>query len=128
MPVTSVVRARGGTAERTVQLSDIVIYDFRTAFLFAPGPDWMEIVEQYYEDLGMLLGAARAQLKLPEEFFVPDLWHHSIQLRPEEGEAAIDMWSLGHDLAKGLGYKRGIRMDRNSNQVIGAIYVLPSPS
>src|SRR5689334_21365013 len=103
MSVTSITRAKGGTAEREVPLSEIEIRDIRTALLFAPGPDWMPAVERYHDALVSLLEKALADAELPERFFVPDLWHHGIELRPEEQGMVVDMWSLGHDLAKGLG-------------------------
>jgi hypothetical protein len=105
MAIKSIVRAKGGTAEREVQVSDVVIYDIRTSPLFLPDERWIYAVERYYEDLGLLLGTVRADLDLPAEFFVPDLWDAAIKLPAQEREMMLDMWHLGHDLAKGVGYR-----------------------
>ena len=70
MAIESIVRAKGGTAEREVQVSDIVIHDIRTSPLFLPDERWITTVKRYYEDLGLLLGSVRANLEVPSEFFV----------------------------------------------------------
>ncbi len=124
MGVQSIIRAKGGTAERTVQLTDIVIQDIRVFPLFLPDKRWIKAVSEYYEELGLLLGAARADIALPMEFFVPDLWNTSIKLPSQECEIMLDMWNLGHDLARGLGYRRGSDGDDSIRHGLrGTVYV-----
>ena len=123
MAIKSIIRAKGGTRERDVRVSDIVIYDIRSSPLFLPDRRWIPAVERYYEDLGLLLGAVRADLDLPTEFFVPDLWDTSIRLPAEEREMMYDMWLLGGDLAKGVGYRPGDPGDFIRNEVGGTVYV-----
>jgi len=123
MAVKSIVRAKGGTLEREVQVSDIVIHDIRTSPLFLPDERWIHAVQRYYEDLGLLLGAVRAGLDLPTEFFVPDLWHTSMMLPAQERQMMLDMWLLGHDLAQGVGYSKADPGDFIRNGVGGTVYV-----
>ena len=104
MAVKSIIRAKGAAGEREVGIADIVIYDVRACPLFLPDERWIGAVSHYYDDLVALLATVRADGKLPQEFFVPDLWHTSILLPMQEHEMMLDMWHLGHDLAKGIGY------------------------
>jgi hypothetical protein len=80
-------------------------------------------VARYYEDLQLLLAVVRAGLELPEEFFVPDLWDTSIKLPPQEREEMCDMWHLGHDLARGVGYSAKSSDDFIRNGVGGTVFV-----
>src|SRR4029077_6504943 len=98
--IKSIIRAKGGTREREVRVSDIVIYDIRSSPLFLPDERWIPAVERYYEDLGLLLGAVRADLDLPAEFFVPDLWDTSIRLPGEEREMCMTCGVWGTTLRK----------------------------
>jgi hypothetical protein len=123
MAVKSIIRSKGGTREREVQVSDIVIYDIRTSPLFLPDGRWINAVVRYYEDLGLLLGAVRADLDLPAEFFVPDLWDTSMRLPAQEREMMLEVWNLGHDLAKGVGYSPADPGDFIRNDVGGRVYV-----
>ena len=123
MAIKTIIRAKGGTAEREVPVSDIEIYDIRTSPLFLPDERWIVAVERYYEDLGLLLGAVRADLELPAEFFVPDLWDTGIKLPAEERGMMLDMWHLGHDLAEGVGYTRAEPADFIRNGVGGTVYL-----
>ena len=123
MALKSIIRATGGSAEREVQVADIVIRDIRALPLFLPDERWIGAVERYYEDLGLLLGAARADLELPSEFFVPDLWHTAIKLPPEESESMLDMWHLGSELALALGYETADLRDFIRNGVGGTVFV-----
>ena len=123
MTIKSIIRSKGGTEEREIQLSDIVIVDIRTSPLFLPDERWIGAVARYYEDLALLLAAARAGLELPAEFFVPDLWDTSTKLPDEEGEMMCDMWHLGHDLARGLGYEVRDPIDFIQNGVGGSVYL-----
>ena len=121
MAIKSIIRAKGGTQEREVQISDIVIYDIRSSPLFLPDERWIPAVERYYEDR-LLLGAIRAELALLREFFVPDLWDTGIKLPAEEREMMLDMWHLGHDLAQAVGYRETDRGDFIRNGVGGRVY------
>jgi len=124
MTIKSIIRAKGGTAEREVRLSEIVIPDVRALPLFLPDERWIGAVARYYEDLGLLLGTARAGLPLPREFFVPDFWDTSIKLPSQDREIMLDVWHLGHDLARGLGYKPTDSDDFIRNGVGGTVYVV----
>jgi hypothetical protein len=121
--IKSIVRAKGGTAERKVPVSDIVIHDIRSSPLFLPDERWIKAVVRYYEDLGVLLAAVRADLELPSEFFVPDLWDTAIKLPTQEREMMLDMWHLGHDLARGVGYGLADVTDFVRNGVGGTVYI-----
>jgi len=46
MAIKSMTRAKGGMAEREVQLSDIVIQDIRTSPWFLPDERWIPAVER----------------------------------------------------------------------------------
>ena len=127
MAVKSIMRAKGGTAEREVSIADIVIYDVRAFPLFLPDERWIGAVSHYYDDLVGLLAAVRADGKLPEEFFVPDLWHTSILLPLQEREMMLDMWHLGHDLAAGIGYESYYPEDFIRNNVGGTVFRKSSP-
>ncbi len=127
MAVKSIIRAKGGTGEREVSIADIVIYDVRACPLFLPDERWIGAVSRYYDDLVALLAAVRADGKLPEEFFVPDLWHTSILLPTQEREMMLDMWHLGHDLAEGVGYEICCPVDFIRNNVGGAVFRKSSP-
>jgi hypothetical protein len=124
--IKSIIRAKGGTAEREVQLSDVVIHDIRTFPLFLPDKRWIKVVARYHEDLGLLLGSVRANLELPSELFVPDLWDTSRKLPAQERAMMLDMWSLGHDLARGVGYTPADPADCLRNGVGGTVYLKPS--
>jgi hypothetical protein len=76
----------------------------------------------------MLIAAIRADLSLPEEFFVPDLWHTSNNLPAAECELMLDVWHLGSDLAKALGYKRSEPEDFIRNNVGGTVFIKPKDS
>jgi hypothetical protein len=123
MAIKSIMRAKGGSAEREVRVADIVVHDIRSSPLFLPDVRWIYAVEHYYEDLGLLLGAVRADLDLPAEFFVPDLWDTALRLPAQERELMLDMWHLGHDLARGVGYRPGDPGDFIRHDVGGAVYV-----
>jgi hypothetical protein len=122
MAITSIIRSKGGTGEREVQIADIVIRDIRTSPLFLPDERWINAVARYYEDLVLLLGAVRACLELPDEFFVPDLWDTSTKLPPQERKEMRDMWHLGHDLARGVGYEVRNPADFIRNEVGGTVF------
>ena len=123
----SIIRARGGTAEREVQLSDIIIQDIQIIPLFLRPrrkKQWIAAVVSYYEKLKLLLRVAQEESsELPNEFFVPDLWHPSQELPKEEREILLDMWGLGHDLCRGLGYTHSSSLP-NENEVGGTTYIL----
>jgi hypothetical protein len=123
MAIRSIIRAKGGTDEREVQVADIVIHDIRASPLFLPDERWIAAVARYYEDLGLLVGAVRADLDLPSEFFVPDLWDTAIKLPAQERAMMLDMWYLGHDLADAVGYTRAGPADFIRNGVGGTVYL-----
>lgn len=123
MPIRSITRAKGGTAEREVNIDDIKLHDVRSSPLFLPDERWIKAVSVYHDDLRLLLAAVRQDLDLPDEFFVPDLWDTAIKLPGEEREAMLDMWYLGHDLARAVGYTRAHDNDDVRNGVGGAVYV-----
>jgi hypothetical protein len=123
MAVRSIVRAKGGTCEREVLLSDITVTDIRTSPLFLPDERWVVAVSHYYNDLNLLLAAVRVDLELPSEFFVPDLWDTAIKLPAEESEQMLDMWYLGRDLAESVGYTLGDPLDFIRNGVGGSVYL-----
>ena len=123
MRIKSIIRAKGGTAEREVRIENIVIHDIRVSPLFLPDERWIGAVARYYDDLVALLEAVREDMELPEEFFVPDLFHTAILLRKEERDMMLDMWHLGHDLAAGAGYENRDPMDFIRNDVGGTVFV-----
>lgn len=123
MRIESIIRAKGGTGRREVRIESIVIHDIRTSPLFLPDERWIGAVARYHDDLVALLEAVREDTELPEEFFVPDLFHTAILLRKEEREMMLDMWHLGHDLAIGAGYESGDPMDFIRNDVGGTVFV-----
>lgn len=127
MAVKSIIRAKGGTAEREVRIADIVIFDIRAFPLFLPDERWIGAVSRYYDDLVSLLATVRADGKLPQEFFVPDLWDTAIKLPRQDREMMLDMWHLGHELAKGAGYKNGYPADFIRNNVGGSVFRKSSP-
>jgi hypothetical protein len=121
--VTSIIRAKGGIAERQVAITDITIADVRSFTLFLPDERWIGAMARYHEDLSMLLAAIKADYALPEEFFVPDLWDTAMKLPSGERELMIDVWTLGKDLADAVGYVRGDMADFIRNGVGGTVYV-----
>jgi hypothetical protein len=125
MALKKIVRAKGGTREREVHIADIVVPDVRSSPLFLPDERWISAVARYYDDLTSLLTAIREDRQLPREFFVPDLWDTSLRLPNEEREMMRDMWGLGHDLARGVGYEDGDPADFIRNGVGGTVYVRP---
>jgi hypothetical protein len=126
MPITSITRANGGTRQREVAVSDIVVADVRCSPLFLPDERWISAVSRYYDDLSALLSRVREDAGLPAEFFVPDLWDTANKLPGEERELMLDMWLLGHDLARGVGYTRTDTQDDVRNGVGGSVYVRTS--
>ena len=123
MPIKNIVRAKGGVAQREIQLSDVKIHDIRVFPLFVPDERWINAVARYYEDLSILLASVRSDLQLPEEFFVPDLWDISTKLSAHESELLRDTWSLGHDLACSTGFQRLVtQMPFTRNGVGGTLY------
>lgn len=122
--IQSIIRAKGGTAEREVRIDDIVICDIRSSPLFLADQRWIGVVARYYGDLVALLTAVREDGELPEEFFVPDLWSTVTGLPTEESEMVQDVWTLGHDLAKGVGYKASGKAGFVRNEAAGTVYVL----
>jgi hypothetical protein len=123
MPITSIVRAKSGDAQREVPLAEITIPDIRAFPLFLSDDRWIGAVARYHEDLANLLAILRADLGLPDEFFVPDLWGASTKLPTQESELLRDAWSLGHELAAAAGYSRAtVTMPFTRNGVGGSLY------
>jgi hypothetical protein len=123
MAIKSIIRSPEGRARREVKVSDIVIHDIRASPLFLPDKRWIAATARYYEDLSLLLAAVRADLELPGEFFVPDLWDTAIKLPAQERDAMLDVWGLGYDLAQAVGYTRAEAGDIFRNDVAGAVFV-----
>jgi hypothetical protein len=123
MAIESIVRARHGTGRREVRISEIVVHDIRTFPLFLPDERWIAATARYYDDLVGFLDAVRADRELPAEFFVPDLWDTAVKLPHTERELMLDVWQLGHDLARELGYDSSHDQTPVRNEVGGTVYV-----
>lgn len=127
----TVVLNQGGTRERVVPLSEIQIIDIRPLALFVPRPDWVSAILNYYPDLVNFLDVLLRGKSLPRQFFVPDLWHPSRVLPKQEREMLLEMWGLGHDLARNAGCRQNPASPLGSKHgdfyrdVQGSIY-LPS--
>lgn len=122
MATKKIVRARGGTREREVDIADIIVPEVRSSPLFLPDKRWIGAVARYYDDVTGLLAAIREDCQLPKEFFVPDLWDTSFRLPKEEREMMLDIWELGHALARSVGYGHADPTDFIRNRVGGTVY------
>ena len=53
---------------------------------------------------------------------MPDLWDTSLHLPKQEREMMLEVWHLGHDLARGIGYEISDPVDFIRNEVGGTVY------
>ncbi|MDB5345952.1 MAG: WD-repeat protein [Schlesneria sp.] len=121
MKYESIVRARGGTAEREIKIGDLVVPDVRSSTAIMYNADRNEIY-RLYDDVTTLLNAIRSGTKMPDKIFVPDLWHTAIKMPPYEQEVVLDLWALGHDLVGETEYELDYSPGRATNG-FGSLYV-----
>ena len=82
---TTVVLFPGGTHQKTVDLST---WDFPALGFYAvmtTNPDVQKWITDLEVTMNAVIAAVRAFQPLPEECFVPDLWHYRGEFAPEDG-------------------------------------------
>jgi hypothetical protein len=121
MKYESIIRSRGGTAEREIQIGDLVVPDVSSSTAIMLNAERTDIY-RLYDDVTTLLNAVRSGTNMPDKIFVPDLWHTAIKLPPREQEVVLDLWHLGHDLAKETEYELDSAQDKATNG-FGSLYV-----
>lgn len=105
MKYKTIVRAKGGTAERVVPVEEITIPEIEVLTLLLSSPRMAAKTLALFDALHALLEANNKGCAFPSEIFIPDLWHEMQKLPKEEYEALHDFWGLAHDLVNGMGYK-----------------------
>jgi hypothetical protein len=122
MKFESIIRSRGGTAEREIKIGDLVVPDVSSsnAILFHVH---RTDVYRLYDDVTTLLNSIRSGANMPDEIFVPDLWHAAIKMPPEEQEVVLDLWRLAHDLANETEYELDTSRGKAVSVVGGSLYV-----
>jgi hypothetical protein len=103
--VETIVRHPDGTARHEVGVREVTVPDIRGLAACYPDQAWADEMWRFYHALCRLLFAARVDGDYPQDFFVPDLWHPAHRYLKGDCDLILSAWTLGHDLAKSLGYR-----------------------
>jgi len=126
MKIKYIVRARGGTSERRVAVSEILVPDVRSSMAIQFRQDRANIY-RLFDDLTALLDVVRRGAELPNNFYVPDLWHSALSMPPKEEELVLELWQLSHDLAREIGFIQIGQSDKAIQQDFGSLYLKQAP-
>jgi hypothetical protein len=98
--VENIVRSRGGTAERTVSVRDIVIPDVPELTTDQIDELWITSAHQLHADVTRLLGELCDGREPSRDLFIPNYWKAASRLPDETGLPLLELWYLAHDLGK----------------------------
>lgn len=96
----NIVRSRGGTAERTVSVRDIVIPDVPELAVDQIEELWVTSAHQLHTDVTRLVGELCDGRDPSTDLFIPNYWKAASCLPDEIGLPLLELWHLAHDLGK----------------------------
>lgn len=102
MMIQTIVRSLGGTDERTVLLSEIVVPDVPMISTNVIDKRWIDAAAKLKVDLIQILAALREANPISCDLFVPNYWKAAIELPTVQQEPMLDLWHLAHDLGKSV--------------------------
>ncbi len=122
----TIVRHRGGTAERTVRLSEIAVPDVPDLSVGHIELVWIKSAHQLHADVARLLTELCTVGKPSRDLFIPNYWKAAMRLPEKQRAPLLELWHLAHDLGNEtmrLDYNR-FREDRSG--VSGMVYYTSS--
>jgi hypothetical protein len=102
MMIQTIVRSLGGTDERTVLLSEIVVPDVPLISRNVIDTKWLDAAARLKVALIQILAALREETPISCDLFVPNYWKAAIELPTEQQEPMLDLWHLAHDVGKAV--------------------------
>jgi hypothetical protein len=96
----TIVRSRGGTAERTVSVRDILIPDVPELTTDQIEELWIKSAYQLHADVTRLVGELCDGREPSTDLFIPNYWKAASRLPNKTGLPLLELWHLGHDLGK----------------------------
>ncbi len=96
----NIVRSRGGTAERTVSVHDIIIPDVPKLMADQIEELWIKSAHLLHADVTRLVGELCDGREPSTDLFIPNYWKAASRLPDETGSPLLELWHLAHDLGK----------------------------
>lgn len=100
MPLETIVRSRGGTAQRVVHIRDIVVPEVPEVQQVLFNQNWLLSAKALQTDLAILAGELCAGHAPSRDLFVPNYWKDLRALPRVQRELLEELWHLAHDLGK----------------------------
>ena len=98
----TIVRSLGGTDERIVLVSEIVVPDVPYTSTNVIDKRWIDAATKLKAELIEILAALRDGNPISFDLFVPNYWKALIELPTEQEEPMLELWHLAHDLGKAV--------------------------
>ena len=100
--IQTIVRSLGGTDERTVLVSEIVVPDVPFISTNVIDKRWIDAAAKLKAALIQILAALRDGNPISCDLFVPNYWKAAIELPTEQEEPMLELWHLAHDLGRAV--------------------------
>ena len=100
--IQTIVRSLGGTDERIVLISEIVVPDVPKTSTNVIDKRWIHAAKELKAELIEILAALRDGNPISCDLFVPNYWKAVIELPIEQQEPLLELWHLAHDLGKAV--------------------------
>ena len=98
--IHTIIRSQGGTKERIVHLSDIVVPDVPAMSTNDINEQWIASASKLRSDLIQILAALHDGTPMPMDLFVPNYWKAAIDLPSAQEAPMLELWHLAHDIGK----------------------------